>query len=146
MLTRPELSEDLARSSNALADARDWGEPSGKLPGRGPDSVAGSRVALPLLISLLGIANVNSCCAYGFRKPGGQSPVFCVGFQLVAAHPLEEFVQVHVLTTVDPLPLGVNLCVGLHRGDNCCRSDVHVPCFFDDLLKCSPDVPLPFGE
>ena len=82
----------LRRSANALAAARDSVEPSGKSPGLGPELVAGKdALALELSITCSPLT-VNPCCAYHLREPIRQIAISRVGFQLVSAHPLEQFI------------------------------------------------------
>jgi len=75
-----------------------------------------------------------------------QLAVSCVGFQLFAAHAVEQLVQVDVLTSVNPLPLRVDLRVGLNRSDYCRCGQVYVTGLLDDSFESRPHVPLPLLE
>src|SRR5262249_51410624 len=89
-----------ARSSRALAAARDSVEPSGKSPGCDPPSVAGRRPRLSFRFSQLRIVVAVLGGTGSMRhtnrllEPLRQCAVFSVGFQLVFRHALKHLVQV----------------------------------------------------
>src|SRR5438552_6156456 len=137
----------------ALAKARDSIEPIGKSPGLGPESVAGNagRFAsfpqyLPMLPVLLTVCRRCDRDCHGFREPIGQFAVSGVALQFVFAHALEQFVEVEVLTALDPLTLSIDFRVRLNRGNYCRGSDFHFPRLFDDALQRCPHIALALLE
>ncbi|MGC1907746.1 MAG: hypothetical protein WA715_28250 [Candidatus Acidiferrum sp.] len=91
-ITRRTSPDAAKRSAKVLAAALDSVEPSGKSPGCGPESVAGKNAFFLELSITYNIPTVNRCCAYYLCEPIGQIAISRVGFQLLSAHPLEQFI------------------------------------------------------
>src|SRR5208337_3621740 len=69
--------------------------------------------------------------------------LFCVCFHLLPCHAFEQFVQVYVLTSVNPLAHGIDLGVRLDSGDHRGSRRIHLACLLDDALQRSTDVSAP---
>src|SRR5271167_4391137 len=102
-------------SSKLRTTGRDWREPSGK--SARPGTVAPLISLFPMRLNdLLFIrvpATVGTCCTYSFLKPGWQGALFCVCFHLLPRHALEQFVQVYMFTSFNPLARRIDLAVRL---------------------------------
>ena len=88
----------------------------GKSPGFGPRNVLRVNTSHLLDRSYVSIVRtVLQFCAYGRCEPVWEGPVLCVGFEFLLRHLIEQFIQVHVFTSVNPLARRVDLGVRLNR-------------------------------
>jgi hypothetical protein len=74
------------------AAALDDGEPTGKSPGRGAESVAGRNGVLLELCIVFDLLIVLRCCDYSLRKPNRELAITSVHFEFFLRHALEQFV------------------------------------------------------
>src|ERR1700733_6467953 len=78
----------------------------------------------------------------GDIEPSRQGSGGRVGFEFIAAHPVEEVIHVHLLAAIHPLAGGVDFGIGL----NCCHdrrsSDFDRIRLFDNSLECRTYIPL----
>jgi hypothetical protein len=74
------------------AAALDDGEPTGKSPGRGAESVAGRNGVLLELRIVFDLLIVLRCCDYSLRKLNRELAIASVHFEFFLRHALEQFV------------------------------------------------------
>jgi len=78
----------------------------------------------------------------GQFEPVWEGPVLGIGFQLLLRHLLEEFIQVHVFTSVNPLAGRVDLGVRLNRCHDGRGRDINLTSFLDNPFESGPHVAL----
>src|SRR5215469_149010 len=91
------LRESLSLPACSLAAARDAGEPKGKSPGLGIESVA-SAAPEPACLAAIFVLLTGTCCnGNRLGEPSRQNTLRRICFQLGSGHPLEQLVEIDVL-------------------------------------------------
>src|SRR5713101_3080608 len=120
-------------------------EPTGKSPGFGPKTVAGTGSRLRCSFSRLAIGTslrtVDWCCAQRAIKPVWQRSIFCVCFEFLLRHSLEQIVQVDLLAPLDELALCIDSRICDDRLNNCCSAHRYIVGLLDNSFKSCSDIP-----